>query len=216
MDGYNAAFRDKEVVSGFANSFIYAVVGTVLAIAVTVPAAYALSRNDLRGKNIFIVYFMVTMYVSGGLIPTYLLIKNLRMMDTIWAIVVPGTLSVYNMIVAMSFFRATIPTELLDAARIDGCSNTKFFIRIVVPLSGAIIAILVLYYGVGLWNSYFSALIYLNTRSKWPLQLILRNKLIISAGQRESIKDLELEDYSSLPLIQLLQEQTNVEVEWLI
>ncbi len=191
LEGYTSVFENKEVVRGFVNSLIYTVTGTVLSIVVTVPAAYALSRHDLRGKNYILAFFMITMYVSGGMIPTYLVVRNLKMLDTIWAIIVPGCLSVYNMIVAMSFFRSNIPQEVLEAAQIDGCSNTKFFFRIVLPLSGAIVAILVLYYGVGLWNSYFNGLIYLSSREKWPLQLVLRTILILSPTQLENVKDVE-------------------------
>jgi len=190
LEGYITVFQNKEVMNGFRNTLVYTVTGTLLSIVVTIPAAYALSRQDLKGRGVITAFFMITMYVSGGLIPTYLVVKGLGMLDTIWAIIVPGCLSVYNMIVAMSFFRSNLPPELLEAARVDGCSNTRFFFKIAVPLSGAIIAIMVLYYGVGLWNSYFSGLIYLKSREKWPLQLVLRTILVLSAQQQENVKDV--------------------------
>ena len=190
LEGYTSVFKNNEVVRSFLNTVIYTVVGTGINIAVTIPAAYALSRNDLRGKGIIIAFFMLTMYISGGLIPTYMLIKNLQMVDTIFALVLPGALSVYNMIVALSFFKQNIPIELLEAATIDGCNNTKFFFRIAIPLSSAIVAIMVLYYGVGHWNSYFNAMIYMTSRQKWPLQLVLRTLLIIDPQQTENIKDI--------------------------
>lgn len=191
LEGYHAVFENGEVVRAFMNTIMYTVVGTFINIAVTVPAAYSLSRRDLRGKTYIIAFFMITMYVSGGLIPTYLVVKSLHMIDTIWAMVVPGALSVFNLIVAMSFFRTNLPLELLEAARVDGCSNTKFFFKIALPLSSAIIAILVLYYGVGHWNSYYNALVYISTRNKWPLQLVLRNILVLSAQAQQNVKDVE-------------------------
>lgn len=201
LEGYTSVFENQEVVRSFVNSVIYTVVGTVINIVVTIPTAYVMSRSDLRGRGILIAYFMITMYVSGGLIPTYLVIKDLKMIDTIWALVVPGALSVYNMIVAMSFFRANLPLELLEASRVDGCSNTRFFFKIAVPLSSSIIAILVLYYGVGHWNSYYNALVYITTREKWPLQLVLRTVLVLSAGQLENVKDVK-----ELQRLQMVQE----------
>lgn len=191
LEGYSAVFKDSEVMRSFANSIVYTVVGTVINLVITIPTAYALSRNDLRGKNIFLLFFMVTMYISGGLIPLYLVVKGLHMIDTIWALVLPGALSVYNMIVAITFFRSNLAPELLEAAKVDGCNNTRFFFKIALPLSSAIIAIMVLYYGVGHWNSYFNALIYITTREKWPLQLVLRTKLVLSAAQLENVKDVK-------------------------
>jgi putative aldouronate transport system permease protein len=189
LEGYAAIAEDSEVLSSFLNSIWYTVLGTTINVVVTVPVAYALSRSDLRGRMFFMIFFLIPMYVNGGLIPTYLVIRDLGMMDTVWSITVTTALSVYNMIIAITFFRNNLSSEILEAARIDGCSNTKFFFRIAVPLSGAIIAILVLYYGVGHWNSYFNAMIYLSTPAKWPLQLVLRKKLILSAAAQQFVQD---------------------------
>lgn len=178
LDGYKAVFQEQEVVRGFMNSLFYTVVGVGINLFVTIPTAYALSRPDFYGKKFITIFYMITMFVSGGLMPTYLVVQSLGMVNTMWALILPGALSVYNMIIARTFFKTNIPGELLEAAKVDGCGNTRFFFHIALPLSGAIIAILVLYYGIGHWNSYFSGLIYLTDRAKWPLQLVLRNILI--------------------------------------
>ncbi|GHU78926.1 sugar ABC transporter permease [Spirochaetia bacterium] len=178
MDGYKKVFETKEVMRGFFNSVYYTILGVAINLVVTLPTAYALSRNDFYGRRFVSVFYVITMFVSGGLIPTYLVIRSLHMLDTVWALVIPGALSVYNMMVARSFFKTSIPGELLDAARIDGCTDTGFFFRIVLPISSAIIAILVLWYGVGHWNSYFSALLYIGSREKQTLQLELRYILL--------------------------------------
>jgi putative aldouronate transport system permease protein len=178
FDGYLRVFEAKEVMRGFMNSVFYTVLGVSINLAVTLPTAYALSRNDFYGRKVISIYYVITMFVSGGLIPTYLVIRQMGMLNTVWALVIPGALSVYNMMVARSFFKTNIPGELLDAARIDGCTDTSFFFRICLPLSGAIIAILALWYGVGHWNSYFSALLYIADREKQTLQLELRYILL--------------------------------------
>ena len=161
-------------------SFIYAIIGTVISMVLTLLAAYPLSRDDFRGKRIFTVIILFTMMFSGGLIPSYLLIKALNLMDTMWAIVLPGAVSAYNIIVARTFFDNTIPKELQEAAEMDGCSDFKFFMRIVIPLSAPIIAVLSLWVIVGLWNSYFAPMIYLDSQEKYPLQLVLRRILLLS------------------------------------
>ncbi|MDR2417713.1 MAG: carbohydrate ABC transporter permease [Treponema sp.] len=178
FDGYLRVFEAKEVMRGFMNSVLYTVLGVSINLAVTLPTAYALSRNDFYGRKTISIYYIITMFVSGGLIPTYLVIRQMGMLNTVWALVIPGALSVYNMMVARSFFKTNIPGELLDAARIDGCTDTSFFFRICLPLSGAIIAILALWYGVGHWNSYFGALLYIADREKQTLQLELRYILL--------------------------------------
>jgi putative aldouronate transport system permease protein len=189
LEGYRAVLEDKEVLNSFVNSVFYTVLGTTINVAVTVPVAYSLSRTDLRGRMFFMIFFLIPMYVNGGLIPTYLVIKDLGMMNTVWSITVTTALSVYNMIISITFFRNNLSAEILEAAKIDGCSNTGFFFRIAIPLSGAIIAILVLSYGVGHWNSYFNAMIYLSSPEKWPLQLVLRKKLILSAAAQQFVQD---------------------------
>lgn len=178
LKGYAEVFNDDSVVRGFFNAIVITVSGVLVNLAVTMPTAYALSRSKFGGKKIITAFYMVTMFFGGGLIPTYLVIRNLHMLDTYWALILPGCLGVYNMIVARTFFQSNISEELYEAAEIDGCTQGQFFFKIALPLSGAITAILVLYYGVGHWNSYFSALIYISDPEKYPLQLVLRNILI--------------------------------------
>ncbi|AJS60330.1 carbohydrate ABC transporter permease [Paenibacillus sp. IHBB 10380] len=179
FDGYKRVFENSSIWTGYMNTILYTVVGTMINLIVTLPAAYALSRKDFVGRNFFMGMFMVTMFFGGGLVPSYLLIKNLGMVDTMWAIVIPSAASIWNIIVSRTFFQSTIPNELQEAAQIDGCTNMRLFFRIVLPLSMPIIAVMGLFYGVGNWNSYFSALIYLNDESKFPLQLILRQILVL-------------------------------------
>jgi putative aldouronate transport system permease protein len=178
LDGYKEVLKNEGVMRGFFNSVYYTIVGVFVNLAVTLPTAYALSRNDFYGRKTISIFYIITMFVSGGLVPTYLVVRQMGMLNTVWALVIPGALGVYNMMVARTFFKTNIPGELLDAARIDGCSNTGFFFRIVLPLSSAIVAILVLWCGVGHWNSYFSALLYISERQRQPLQLELRMVLL--------------------------------------
>lgn len=190
FDGYMMVFKRDDVVRSFINALYYTFLGTAINLVVTIPAAYSMSRRDLKGKKVIMIFFMVTMFISGGLIPTYIVIQRLHMIDTVWALVIPGAISIYNLIVAMTFFRNNLPHELLEAATIDGCNNFNFFFRIALPLSSAIIAIMVLYYGVGHWNSYFSAMIYMTSPNKWPLQLVLRTILVQNAQQADLVKDV--------------------------
>lgn len=183
LDGYKEVFKNAQVITGFLNSLLYTVCGVLLNLAVTLPTAYALSRDKFSGKKFVTIFYMITMFVSGGMIPTYLVVKNMHMLDTMWSLIVPGALSVYNMIVARTFFKTNISEELYEAAEIDGCGHGRFFFSIALPLSGAITAILVLYYGVGHWNSYFSALLYMKTDSKFPLQIVLRSILVQNQSQ---------------------------------
>ncbi|WP_106769750.1 carbohydrate ABC transporter permease [Paenibacillus faecalis] len=179
FEGYKRVFENAAIWSGYANTILYTVVGTSINLFVTLPAAYALSRKDFVGRNFFMGMFMVTMFFGGGLVPSYLLVKELGMIDSMWALVLPSAASIWNIIVSRTFFQSTIPNELQDAAQIDGCTNLRMFIKIVLPLSMPIIAVMALFYGVGHWNSYFSALIYLNDSAKYPLQLVLRQILVL-------------------------------------
>jgi multiple sugar transport system permease protein/putative aldouronate transport system permease protein len=180
LQSYKAVFKYQSIWTGYRNSIIYAIVGTLISMVLTLFAAYPLSRDDFRGKKIFTVIILFTMMFSGGLIPTYLLVKNLDLMDTIWAVVLPGAVNAYNIIVARTFFANTIPKELQEAAEMDGCTDFRFFVRIVIPLSTPIIAVLSLWVVVGLWNSYFGPMIYLNSQEEYPLQLVLRRILLLS------------------------------------
>ena len=175
LDGYKEVFKTKTVVRGFANSLLYSAVGVGVNLAVTLPTAYAMSRKDFLLRKPITIFYMVTMFIGGGMMPTYLVIRDTGLLNTMWALILPGALGVYNMIVARTFFTTNIPQELMEAAKLDGCGNTRFFIYVVIPLSGAITAILFLYYGVGHWNSYFSALLYIKDASRQPIQMILRS-----------------------------------------
>jgi len=191
LDGYREVLKNKGVMRGFFNSIYYTALGTTINLVVTLPTAYALSRPDFHGRKGISIFYIITMFVSGGLIPTYLVVRSLGMLNTVWALVIPGAISVYNMMVARTFFKTNIPGEMLDAAKVDGCSDTTFFFRMVLPLSGAIIAILVLWYGVGHWNSYFSALLYISDRAKQPLQLELRMVLLQNTQGTEMMEMTE-------------------------
>lgn len=177
VDLYVKVFQNEKILIGYRNTIIYTVFGTFINLLFSVMIAYPLSRKDFYGRNVITVFIMITMFFSGGMIPTYLLIKDLGMLDTIWAIVLPGAVSVYNVIIMRTFFQS-IPNELQEAASIDGCGNIAFLMKIVMPLSMPIIAVMTLFYGVGHWNAYFDSLIYLNDESKFPLQLFLRQMLI--------------------------------------
>ena len=177
VDLYVKVFQNEKILIGYRNTIIYTVFGTFINLLFSVMIAYPLSRKDFYGRNMITVFIMITMFFSGGMIPTYLLVKDLGMLDTIWAIVLPGAVSVYNVIIMRTFFQS-IPNELHEAASIDGCGNISFLLKIVMPLSMPIIAVMTLFYGVGHWNAYFDSLIYLNDESKFPLQLYLRQMLI--------------------------------------
>ncbi len=176
--GYNAIFKHPHIWIGYKNSLIYMVLGTSINIIMTILAAYPLSRKEFVGKNAIMALFVFTMLFNGGLIPTYLLVNNLGLTNTIWAMVIPNAMAVWYVIIARTYFQTTIPDELYEAAVIDGCRDIKFIVSIVVPLSAPIIAVLSLFYAVGHWNSYFAALIYIKSEKLYPLQIILRNILI--------------------------------------
>ena len=179
LDGYATIFQYGPIWLGYRNTLFYTIVGTLINMAVTLPCAYALSRRDFVGRNVLSIFFAFTMFFSGGLIPTYLVVKQLKMLNTVWALLLPTATSVWNMIIARTYFQNSIPAGLEEAATIDGCSNLKLFFQIILPLSQPIIAVLILYYAVGHWNEYFNALIYLNDQNIYPLQLILRNILLL-------------------------------------
>jgi len=192
LEGYKAVFKHKLIVSGYRNTIFYTVAGTAINVAMTLICAYPLSRKDMQFKKFYMFLFVFTMFFSGGLIPTYILMTQLKFINTVWAMIIPGALSVYNMIVTRTFIMSNIPRELLEAAQIDGCSDAKYFFTVVLPLSKAIIAVITLFYAVGHWNSYFNALIYLNEPKLYPLQLILRQILVANQVNLSDIEDPEL------------------------
>ena len=178
LDGYRVLFGDPRTLIGYRNTILYTVTGTLVNLLFTLPVAYALSRKTFKARKIINSFFLFTMFFSGGLVPTYLLIKNLGMLDTIWAIIIPNAVSVWNLIITRTYFAESIPDELADAAFIDGCTHIKFFMSIVLPLSKVIIVVIALFYGVVHWNGFSQALIHLNDPEKIPLQLFLRDILI--------------------------------------
>lgn len=188
--GYDAVFKNPKIVSGFLNSFFYLIIGTAVNVAMTMLAAYPLSRREFLGRKIISGIFVFTMYFSGGLVPTYLLVKNLHLLDTRAAVIIPVAMSVWNVIIARTYLQSTIPDELYEAAQLDGCSVTGFLVKIVLPLSAPILAVLVLYYGVGNWNSYFNAMIYLKSQELYPLQLVLREILMLGKVDMTMITDV--------------------------
>ncbi|CAG7643672.1 hypothetical protein PAESOLCIP111_04523 [Paenibacillus solanacearum] len=188
LDGYERVFQNNDIVTGYGNTILYTVVGTVINVVLTICAAYPLSRKDFRGRHVITAIITFTLFFSGGLIPTYLLVKKLGMLGTIWALVIPNAVAVWNIIIMRTFFQTSIPYEIQESAAIDGCGNFRIMLNIVLPLSTPIIAVMVLFYAVGHWNAFFNALIYLNDRSQYPLQLILRE--ILLQGQMQAMIDM--------------------------
>ena len=183
LDGYKELLNHSSIWRGYWNTILYTVVGTFIGLAVNIPAAYALSRKDLFGRNAIMLAFIFTMFFNGGLIPTFLTIRDFNLYNTFWVMVLPFSVSVYNIIVARTFFSNSISSALWDAARIDGCGNLRYFFKIVLPLSKAVISVIGLWIAVGQWNSYFNSLIYLKDAKRYPLQIILRDILIINNVQ---------------------------------
>ena len=181
-EGYKAVFEYSYVWSGYYNSLVYTVLGTAMAMVNTILCAYPLSRADFKFGRFSMGLCVFTMYFSGGLIPTYIWIKQLGLLNTMWAILLPSTLSIYNMIVMRTYFKGQIPKELRESAQIDGCGEWRYLLQIVLPLSGAVLAVVALYYAVARWNSYFDSMIYLQDRSLQPLQNILRDLLIVNSA----------------------------------
>jgi putative aldouronate transport system permease protein len=178
FEAYKKVFAHDDIMMGYRNTILYTILGTTINLIMTILAAYPLSRKDLKGRGIIMAFLAFTMFFGGGLIPTYLVVKRLQMTNTIWALLIPSAISTYNVVIMRTYFSTSIPYELQEAALIDGCSNTKILLKIILPLSTPIIAVMVLFYAVGHWNAYFNAIIYLTDRDKFPLQLIIREILI--------------------------------------
>ncbi|MGG1551564.1 carbohydrate ABC transporter permease [Paenibacillus ferrarius] len=190
LAGYEAVFKHRLIMSSFLNSVFYTVVGTSINVLFTLIAAYPLARKDFMPRNALMALFVFTMMFSGGLIPSYLVVKELGMIDTRWSLIIPGALAVMNMIIARTYFQTTIPDELLEAAQMDGCSDFTFVRKIVIPLSGPIIAVIALFYAVGHWNQYFNALLYLKHQELYPIQLVLRDILVQNEVDASMITDV--------------------------
>ena len=189
LRGYQAVFKNKNILTGFANSFYYMIVGTLVNIVMTVMCAYPLSRKEFTARNKVAMIFVFTMYFSGGLIPSYILVNSLGLVNTRLAMIIPSAMSTYNMIICRTYFVNSIPDELYEAGQLDGCTPFKYLLRVVVPLSKPILAVLVLYYGVAKWNSYFDAMIYLKNQTLVPLQIVLRDILILNQVDYTMISD---------------------------
>lgn len=180
FDGYATIFGTSTIVRGFANSVLYTVVGTAISVTMILCGAYALARKDMPGRNLFMILFVVTMFFDGGMIARYLVVKELGLLDTMWAVVLPGAVGVWNLIIARTFFEQSISPELREAAQLDGASDFRFFFSIVLPLSKSLLTLMAMIHIVANWNAFFDAMIYLSDESKYPLQLVLRNVLIQS------------------------------------
>jgi multiple sugar transport system permease protein/putative aldouronate transport system permease protein len=180
LRGFEEVFSHKAIVTGFANTIFYTVVGTLVNLIMTIAAAYPLSRKNMPGRRILLFLFTFTMLFNGGLIPSYLLTSQLGLINKRAVMIIPVALNVFNVIICRTFFETTIPDELIEASQLDGFSHTRFIIQIAMPLSKAIIAVLALYYGLGHWNSYFQAFLYISDKAKYPLQIILRDILILN------------------------------------
>ena len=190
LTAYERVLSNSQIWVGFKNALVYSVLFTVISVVVTLLAAYPMSRADFKGKGFFNTIFVITMFFGGGLIPTYLLIASLGMLDTIWAILIPGAFSVWNMIIARTYYMG-IPRDLQEAAEIDGATEMVYFFKILLPVCTPIIATIAMWQFVGMWNSYFDAMIYLNSASKQPLQLVLRAILIQSQPQPGMVSDMQ-------------------------
>lgn len=184
LDGFKTTLAYKPLWTAYGNTILYTVIGTIVSLIATIPAGYALSRKDLPGRRGLIFVFTFTMFFSGGIIPLYLTIKQLNIYNTIWAMVLPVAVSAYNLIVCRSFFESGIPDELLEAAKVDGCSDFGFFFKIVLPLSSTIIAVMCLFYATAMWNQFFNALMYLQDDDKMPLQVVLRNLVLMNQANQ--------------------------------
>lgn len=191
LDGFKIVFQNKDIWLGYKNTIIYVVVGIAFHLMLLIPSAYALSRPQIKYKMLLMWFILFTMLFNGGMIPTYLVVKNLNLLNTMWAIVIPGALGAWSVLVAHSFFKQTIPNQLVEAAKIDGANDYYIFFRIAIPLSMPIIVVMSLFHGVSMWNQYFSALIYLTDKSLYPLQLILREILVLNEiGTGESVQQI--------------------------
>ena len=202
LKAYKVAFGDPQIMRGYLNSFIYAIGGTLISVTLTIAIAYPLSRRTFFGRNVIMSLLIFTMLFSGGLIPTYMVVQDLGMLNTRWAMVIPSAIGVWQVIIARTFFRSTIPDELYEAATIDGASDLRFLWSVVIPLSKPVIAVIALMYAIFQWNSYFDALIYLKDPGLYPLQIVLRNVLILNqyggAGAQNLAQQLEQQQLANV------------------
>lgn len=191
LEGYRAVFKNQEVLAGYANSFAYMVAGTALNLAITLMAAYALAQRELPGRALIMMAFTATLLFSGGIIPLYLVVKRTIGVNNRWDMILPNAMSVGNLIIARTFMQQSLPQELRESAKIDGSDEFRFFLRVAVPLSGPIVGVLTMLYALSHWNSFFFAFIFLTDKALFPLQIVLRNILIMSATGVDSYSNLE-------------------------
>lgn len=216
LDGYIKIMERTDVWLGYRNTIVYTVLTVVLSLLVTIPAGWALSRRNMPGKKFLMMYFTIPMFFGGGLIPFYNVMSNLGLINTIWAIILPSILSVWNLFMTKTFFESSVPGGLIEAAKIDGAGHFRTFISVVLPLAKAILAVMALYYAVGQWNSYFNAMIFLQDETLYPLQLVLKEILIASESTVGGSGETILQQYrlanqlkyvsvivSSLPVLML-------------
>jgi putative aldouronate transport system permease protein len=182
IEGYIKVFQEENLLKGFGNSIFYTFLGTIIQVSLQMLCAYPLSRRDFKGRKVITMFLTLTMFIGGGMIPTFLLISQLKMLNTIWAMIIPGCISVFNIIVIRTYMTTSIPYELQEAARIDGCSDFRIFLKIILPLSRPILFVMVLYAIVGYWNNYFNALLYIQDTSLYPLQRVLQDLLVSNTG----------------------------------
>lgn len=189
LEGYKAVFKNARILSGYANTIFYTAVGTAINIFMSVLCAYPLSRKEMTGRNLLMYMVSFTMIFSGGMLPTYMVIQQIGLLNTRWALLIPGAISAYNVIIMRTYYQSNIPEELYEAAELDGCDHFKYLWQVVIPLSKAITAVMVLYYAVGHWNAYFNAFLYLNDRELYPLQIVLREILILNSTTADMTLD---------------------------
>jgi multiple sugar transport system permease protein/putative aldouronate transport system permease protein len=187
IEGYRAVFKDKRIPTGYRNTVFYTVIGTFINVAMTLICAYPLARKRLPHRGAITFFFTFTMLFSGGMIPSYILLRDLHMLNTVWAMWLPGAMSIYSMIVTRTFISSAIPEELLEATQIDGCSDVTYFFLFVLPLSKAVIAVIAMMYAVGHWNAYFNAFLYLTKQELYPLQIFLREILVMNQMQNDIV-----------------------------
>lgn len=190
LTAYERVISNAQIWIGFKNAVIYSLVFTVVSVFITLLAAYPMSRSDFKGKGFFNLLFVITMFFGGGLIPTYLLVSNLGLLDSMWAVILPGAFNVWNMIIARTYYQG-IPRDLQEAAEVDGANEVVYYFKILLPVCTPVIAVLALWQFVGMWNSYFDAMIYLNDSAKQPLQLVLRSILIQNQPESGMISDMQ-------------------------
>ncbi|SFD75306.1 putative aldouronate transport system permease protein [Paenibacillus catalpae] len=201
LRGYESLFKNPQVLTGYGNSLLYTAAGTLISVSLTIMLAYPLSRTTFYGRNMIMMIITFTMLFSGGLIPTYMVVKSLGLIDTRWALIIPNAVWVWQVIIARSFFQQSIPAELVEASEMDGCSDLRFIRSVVLSLSKPIIAVLIIMYAVGQWNAYFDALIYLKSADKFPLQLILRSIIIQNnsgSSNMDALKQVERQQLAEL------------------